>query len=138
MNDMSTATISVMDLIEDNCAALRKWRGPIEAALSHAKEPFSFDDVVMMVMRQQLTLYVFDDAIILMELSTYPKWKAFHCFIAAGNMQTIKAAEPMLNTVASALGCKYLSISGRVGWARELKPNGWEHVFSVMYKKVAH
>jgi hypothetical protein len=128
-NNSAQHIIAVMGLMV-------KWEVEISKALAAAKSSYSFDHVVAMVAQQRLHIYDFEDCLVLMQVNQAPNFSTYHCFVACGNMQTILAAEKYLNDVALTLKCRYLTISGRVGWPRALKPHGWEHVTSTLYKTV--
>jgi hypothetical protein len=117
-------------------AVLLKWKEQIDEALHHAKGQYVFDDVVAKVAARQIHVYEYDEAVVLMQYCVFPQYSTYHCFIAAGDMQTIKDAEEYIAQQARSMGCKHMTISGRTGWARELKPRGWEHVMSTMYKEL--
>lgn len=112
------------------------WREHIETAMGHVYDMYRFDDIVLMVLAQRLDFYEFADCMVLMEVCTFPQWSTYHCFLACGDMQAIKAAEPVISNIAKQKGCQYMSISGRTGWPRALKDDGWEHVMSTLYKEV--
>lgn len=112
------------------------WREKIQLALDSAKNSHTFDDICSMVMSQQVHMFEFDGCLVFMQHLTMPQFNTYHCFIAVGDMQAIKDAEVKMMANAKALGCKYISICGRVGWSRELKKGGWEHILSTLYKEV--
>tara|TARA_R110000851_G_scaffold325604_1_gene493711 strand:- start:27273 stop:27689 length:417 start_codon:yes stop_codon:yes gene_type:complete len=119
----------------DTMNTLLHWQSKIEVAMAHVNNMFSFNDVVAMVCRGELDLLTFPDSCVLMQREQYPAWATYHCFLACGNMQEIKNAEAEINIRAKKLGCKYMSISGRTGWSRALKNDGWDHLISVLYKE---
>jgi hypothetical protein len=112
------------------------WRIGIEQALEHGLFCYSFDDITKGVLQGNLHFYSYPDCCVIMELQTYPGYKTYHCLVACGDMQAIKDAEPQLREVAKVLQCKYLSITGRIGWIRELKKDGWDHRFSALFKEI--
>lgn len=112
------------------------WRNGIEAALEHAMYGYSFDDITTMVMRGELHFFSYPLCCVIMQPQSNPGYSTYHCLVACGSMQAIKDTEPMMRANAAALGCKYMSISGRPGWARELKKDGWDHRFSALFKEV--
>jgi len=122
----------VVKLMNDMLA----WQPQIEKAMAHLDHPYTFNDVVASVLRQERHFYDFEDCCVIMQYEQYPQYSNYHCFIACGKMQAIKDAEPHINEVAKQLGCKHMSISGRIGWPRALKSDGWKHVISVLYKEV--
>lgn len=116
-------------------AIMLRWKPEIESAMHHVYGMYSFNDVVAMVLTQQVQLYEYHNCIILMQVNKFPQFSAYHCFLACGDMQGIKDAEPELNEIAKKLQCKFLSISGRTGWTRALKADGWDHALSTLFKE---
>ena len=114
---------------------LLAWRKEIEEAMAHVDHQYSFDDIVASVLRGERHVYDFPKCLVIMELNQFPAYSVYHCFIACGDMQAIKDAEKDINKIAKDLGCKYMAISGRTGWPRALKNDGWKHVLSTMYKE---
>lgn len=115
---------------------LDRWEPHVNKALASAHYSHTFDDVVRMVLLNQAHYYELDNCCIFMIVDVYPQHSVYHCFIACGDMQGIIDAEPLIRANAEALGCAYMSISGRIGWPRVLHQHGWEHKLSTLYKKV--
>ena len=122
----------VIALMQD----LLSWQDHIESAMRRVNYMYSFNDIVASIMRQERQFYQFEGCCVIMQLDTTPNWKSYHCFLACGSTEAILAAEPQITDVAKQLGCKYLSLSGRVGWPKRLRGTGWKHLISVMYKEV--
>jgi len=133
LNEGMTANLagSVIELMRD----LLEWQEHIEKAMGHVDNQYSFNDIVASVIRGERHFYKFDGCCVIMQREAYPAYSIYHCFVACGDMQAIKDAEPKINEIAKELGCKYMAISGRTGWPRALKNDGWKHVISVMYKE---
>jgi len=115
---------------------LDKWQDLIGKALDGAYGTHTYDDVVRMVLLNQVHFYDRGNCCIFMIVDTYPQHSNYHCFIACGDMQGIIDAEPLIRDNAKALGCKYMSITGRTGWPRALKEHGWKHQLSTLFKEV--
>lgn len=136
MNDMSIKPMSPLDTAQAKIDGLRHWKEKIEVALDHGANTHTFDDVCTMVMENRLALFLYPEAFSLMEIVHYPQFSVFHCFIAGGEMQAVLDIEKELMPVAKSLGCAYLSFSGREGWVRVHKANGWTPVCTTLYKEV--
>jgi hypothetical protein len=115
---------------------LLRWQEQIERALRDLDGMYSFNDIVASVLRQERHFYDFGDCCVIMQYEKYPGYSIYHCFIACGKFEAILASEVGISEVAKKLGCKYLSIAGRVGWPRKLKQHGWTHKLSVLHKEV--
>lgn len=115
---------------------LLRWQEHIEKAVQDLDGMYTFNDIVASILRQERHFYDYGDCCVIMQFEQYPNYSVYHCFIACGKFEAILAAEKDMNEIAKQLGCKYLSISGRVGWPRKLKPHGWKHKLSVLHKEV--
>ena len=116
---------------------LLKWQGQIQQALDKGGNTHNFDDVAKMVLSQQAHIYDYDDCVLIMQVTEFPNFKTYHCFIGAGDLDAIERAIPEMHQVAAALECDTISISGRPGWTKAIKAHGFEHRYSTLYKKVA-
>jgi hypothetical protein len=118
--------------------ALEKFELDIKEALCYGTGSHNFTDVVARVLTGTLDLYVFPNSVIIMEFTKYPNHSVYHGYIAAGDLQEILDAHPMIEKEARARKCKYLTIAGRKGWERPMKLHGWQHSLSVMQKEVSY
>jgi hypothetical protein len=114
-----------------------RWRDGLEAALQHGGNSHTFDDVVARIIAGDLHFYDFGECCIIMQLVHFPRFKNYHCFAAAGTQESLDNSEKYMIEMGRNLGCKHVSISGRPGWERRLKPRGWKHMLSTMYKEIA-
>lgn len=131
------APLSALDLMQARIDGLRHWRRNIEIALEHGAHTHTFNDVCDMVLSGRLALFLYPSAFLLMETVSYPQFSVFHCFIAGGDMQAVLDTEADMAEIGKQLGCKYLSFSGRDGWLRVHKNNGWKPVCTTLYKEIA-
>jgi hypothetical protein len=122
--------------IIDLMSNLLRWQDHIEAAMAHVYDMYTFNDVVASVLRGERQFHDFGDACAIMEVCQFSQWSSYHVFVACGNMRTLKQNESVINGIAKSIGCKYMSLSGRIGWPRALKENGWKHTMSVLHKEV--
>jgi len=51
---------------------------------------------------------------------------SIHCWLAGGDLDEILALMPGLEAYGRAMGCTHATVDGRKGWARVLKPYGYE------------
>ena len=112
-------------------------RKDIEAALAHASGTHTFDQIVEMVVAGHLTFWRLDNGFMLSEVITFPNTKHFHVFLAGGVLAELVAMHPDVVPVAAALGCSKITLSGRPGWVRALKDEGWQPYLVTMMKEVA-
>ena len=135
-----TAPLAVPPLAEAVTALMAdmlRWRTEIELALAHAEFSHTYDDITAMVLRGDLQMHAFDDCFCLTQRNVFPQFTVYHFMIAGGNLNSIVNKKLEFEKAAKALGCKYLSFSGRKGWERALKDAGWAHKFTTMWSEVS-
>ncbi|NKB39456.1 MAG: hypothetical protein GKR86_00090 [Ilumatobacter sp.] len=129
-----TETLDAMQLLLD---CLRFFKPQIEKALSCANDSHSFNDIIHGVMGGKYHIVPSPHWVMITEVHTFPNHKDYHVFIAAGDMDgIINDGIPQLEAEARKFGCKHISMCGREGWKRVLKPVGWTAPLTVMYKEV--
>jgi hypothetical protein len=138
MNDMAHPPIGegVLDRLQGLVGLLKHWRPQIEEALHHGKDAHTFDTVVEMILSNRLHFFAYPDCFVIMEIVEYPNYKVFHCFLAGGKMEAIIQAQQPLGEVGKIMGCRYLSVSGRKGWERQLADIGWKFVCTTLYYEI--
>lgn len=135
MNVMN-APSPVIDQTESLIADFKRWRPQIERALQYAYGSHTFDDLFSMVIRGQLMFFPFDDCFLFMEVTTYPRYKVLHGFLSGGDLKAILGKEQQMLDLAKALGCRYLSAAGRMGWKKAFEELGWDFSCVTMHKEV--
>lgn len=109
---------------------LKKYKLDIEKALEYGGNSHSFDDIVGQVLQGRLHFYPLENSFVIMEVHKYPNFNVYHGFLAGGKLEEIIAFQDTLVGNAKQLNCKGISISGRRGWEKALKPLGWRHQLS--------
>lgn len=116
---------------------LIRYRPQIEAALHHAGHSHSFDHIVLGVLQGALHFYpLTDESCALMEVQSYPRFKSYHCFLAAGKLDDLIAAQDEVAQNGKRLGCDRMSIIGRRGFTRALKDHGWSETHVRMTRPI--
>ncbi len=113
---------------------LKKFRVVIEEALAHADNSHSFDHICERIIAGDLLLYPLDNAILLCEVSEAPNFKTFHVYLGGGDLQEMLDAQGMIENEGRLFDCKYVSMTGRLGWKPHFEQRGWKHRLSI-YKK---
>ena len=114
----------------ENC---KKW---IEAALEHSGGTHTFEDVVEGLVSGRMQLWPAERACAVTEIVIYPRKTVLHVFLAGGDMDQLF---DMIDSAADwgrGQGCTSMSLSGRLGWQRAMKPLGWEAKMVVMEKEL--
>lgn len=82
-------------------------------------------------------VHVGQKAAIVTEFKYFPKGKAAHVLVAAGDMDEItEALRPAVEAWAKANGCKFSLIESRSGWIRPLKRHGYSIFQTALVKEL--
>ena len=129
----ASAALTAYAEVVDN---LMRWQSKIEEALGYEPGLHTFDDVCIMVMRGQLQLYSFPKSFALMEVKVYSQAKAYHCFIAGGELAEVIASQDKIIGMAKLYGCSLVTLAGRKGWERAFRDTDWKPLCTVLYKHI--
>jgi hypothetical protein len=112
-----------MSAAAEQWARCRPW---IEAALAHAGGCHTIEDVERGIAEQRYQLWPGKRCALVTEVHEFPRRKLFHIFLAGGDLDELRDMQPWLESFARFLGCSGLTLSGRPGWDRALKGQGWQ------------
>lgn len=128
--------VSPLSVLKARIAVLEKFEDKINDALAYGGGAHSYDDVCADVLSGKLLLINNDDAAVFVEIVDYTNYKAFHVFVAVGELSAVLELEKDLPDLAKACGCSKLSLAGRKGWVRTLTQLGWRQSLVIMTKDV--
>lgn len=135
MNDAANAP-SVLDAYANIITDLRRWKTTIEECLTYAQHSHTFDDVCQMVLMGRLQFYSFPKAFAIMEYKEFPRQKAYHCFLAGGELESVLDCQDYIINIAKSISCNVVTLSGRKGWERAFKQSGWHPYCTTLYKRI--
>ena len=111
----------------------RPW---IEAALEYSHGTHEFIDVVDAILSGKMQLWSNEHGCAVTEVIDYPRKRMLHVFLAGGSKEAISdLSEPALKW-AKDIGCSDLTLTGRKGWTKALKNDGWTTSHVMMIKEV--
>jgi len=122
-----------MEELETELERCRPW---IEAALDRGGNTHLFEDIVDAVKMGTMQFWPAEDACAVTEIIVYPRKKAFHVFLAGGNMDTIVEMDASAVFFAKLNGCSAMSIAGRKGWQKVLEHKGYKPVLTSLGKDI--
>jgi hypothetical protein len=102
-----------------------QWRPMVELALRSGTGTHSIADVEAAIERNEMALMTGDSAILVLEMPSFPQFRALRILAACGNLMELKNFAPRIQRVADAFGCTRVIVDGRMGWERTLKPFGF-------------
>lgn len=91
----------------------------LQAALDHAGNLFSLEDVKKSVIKGEAIFLPGLEAVVIAEIRVYPQKRIYNCWLAGGNLEELKLAfAPAIRRYAKRAGCDAITIQGRPGWQR--------------------
>lgn len=106
----------------------------IEAALAGEPETHTLDDVRAQVEARQARFWAGSKAAMVTEIVQQPRAKVFNFWLAGGDLDELRnELAPAGEAYAREMGCKYIAIAGRAGWARAL---GYRPLYAVCMKEL--
>jgi len=136
MDALSPPVETVADKAITMLEGLLSWRANIEKAMKAADWSHTFDDITYMVISGQLEFHEFENCYCLTQQTIFPQFSVYHFMLAGGDLDEIVSLTDHFKAKARALGCKYLSFSGRKGFEPVLSKHGWTHRFTTMWLEV--
>jgi hypothetical protein len=121
--------------MREDWARCRPW---IEAALEYADGAFAIEDIEDAILAGDMMLLTGDDCALVIEILPFPRFSALNVILAGGNLDSIKATDPLLCALARGHGCARVYLSGRLGWVRTLAPLGYGNIGVTASKVVDH
>lgn len=110
----------------------------IEAALRYAGGTHTIEDVEAAVVERRAMLLAGKQSAIVVEVKIFPRQRALHIWLAGGDLDELKSVftSGQIDVIARAHGCRHVTISGRRGWLRALKDEGFSEVCTMVARNV--
>ena len=103
------------------------------------REPFDLARLTEMVEGGEIQPPIFSEtgnSVVFVSVEDYAKRREIETILAAGKLSEILEIAINLEPWARKTGCEYSSVTGRVGWQRELEKLGYKIHAVVMRKKL--
>ncbi len=97
----------------------------------------SVADVVARIKENKAQFWQRGDGCIVTEITEYPCRKVVNYWLAWGEQQPVLDLQAEIDAWALAEGCTDATLSGRMGWKRVLRPDGWRPLQLSLYKPLA-
>jgi hypothetical protein len=115
-------------------ARCRPW---LEAALEHDGGHYGIEDVWREVAAGSATFWPGRRAAVITQFWNFPRARTCNHWLAGGDMaELLGEMQPAIDDWARANGCTEMTIAGRPGWVRAMKPFGFEPIFTVIRKRL--
>lgn len=112
----------------------------IASAVGHVDSGYRPEDILGRLITSDMQLWVVGDyqAAAVTQISLYPQFKTCHV-VALGGAGLNEWFDELMDSIegwAADMGCKYVEEYGRKAWEKVGAARGYEHVYTVMRKKV--
>lgn len=107
----------------------------IEAALEYAGGTHLFEDIEEMLGRGVLQLWPAPKGCIITEIIAFPRKRVLNVFLGGGELEQIMEMHKDVISWAKAQNCEALTMSGRMGWIKPLKAQGWKRQHAAYIKE---
>ena len=116
--------------------AMLPYRKLLDSALEFAGGTHLFEDIVESVADGRMHFWPAERSCVVTEVVCYPRVRAIHIFLAAGDLAQIKDMDETFQQFGRALGAKFIALSGRKGWTKVLDDVGYKQSHVSMYKEI--
>ena len=117
--------------------AMLPYRILLNSALEYSGGTHDFEDVVAEVATGAMQFWPARLSCVVTQIVCYPKMRALHIFLAAGDLEEIKNMDETFREFGKQLDCKHITLSGRKGWIRALADIGYTPVHTTMAKEIS-
>lgn len=97
------------------------WLDWLRPALGEATEI----ELLTELRRGEARLWVGDDAALVTQLAQEADGACIHIWLAGGTLAGVLALRPGIEAWARGAGCRSITVEGRPGWRRVLRPYGY-------------
>lgn len=111
----------------------------IERALAYTGGTHELEDVWTGIVLGEMQMWSAEHSVVITEIQQYPRLRAVHFFLAAGQMDELERLVPGIEEWGRAIGASRITLAGRKGWERSfLKGRGYTPQWSVMSRSLEH
>lgn len=127
-------------LSNDNGIDFGRLSGHIEAALAYTGDPptHTLEDIRDAVADGRLQMWPTENSVVFTEILQYPRKRVLNFFLAGGNLDDMKALQPIILEWGRSQGCDVATFIGRPGWSRTFltRADGWSPTMLVFEREL--
>lgn len=103
----------------------RKYAPMLQAALDAGGNTHALADVRELIEDDCAQLWVGPNSAAVTEVLEYPRFRALHVWLAAGDLGEVVAGDSLIAQFAKDIEAQRITVDGRLGWKRVLAPHGY-------------
>lgn len=116
--------------------AIRRHFAGIEDALRQGHDGHTVADVLDAIERGDAQLWCNADGVLITEVHHTPRALVLHFWLAAGELHAVIELSNDAMKWGRVIGCTRATLTGRRGWERALRNEGWSFVHTVMGREL--
>jgi len=117
-------------------AEFERCSGWLQDALDYAGNSHELSDVKAGILEGRFTFWPAPGGAIVTEFIEYPAFKVIHAWLVGGSLAQIIDMIPSLVVYGRQFGCTKLTGTGRPGWVRALKAQGFTGIMTTVSKEI--
>jgi len=114
---------------------LERCKGWIESALEYGGGTHYYEDIAEAIVAGKMQLWPAKDSCLVTEITVFPRKKVLHVFLGGGDLEEIIGMHESVVQWAIEQGCESLTMTGRKGWLKALKDDGWKSQLTLYEKR---
>ena len=110
----------------------------IKEALDHGIGETHMSDILIGLMNSSYQCWIHGEAVGITKFNQYKRYKQLQLVTCTGPgwFEYAETVLPILEQFAKDTGCRNVSVWGRKGWEKAMKPYGYDHAYTVLVKEV--
>lgn len=106
-------------------------------ALERGGNTHSLEDVLYQIMSGDAQIWTNESACIVTEVLQFPEKRVLHFWLATGEFEAVRRlGNEVVIPWGRSVGCDHATITGRKGWERALREEGWSLVSVQLLKRI--
>ena len=102
-------------------------RRHLQNALDHGGGTHSVEDVLALIMAGEAQIWIEDHAVLVSQIHDTPNHREIHFWLAGGTLDEVIRLSNKVMDWGREQGCTVATLTGRRGWEKVLKTEGWTH-----------
>lgn len=108
----------------------------LQKALEVGGGTHSIMDVLDQISRGDAQLWTDPDAVVVTEVHDAPQCRELRFWLATGKLDAVLAIQHRIIEWGRSVGCTKAVLTGRRGWTKALRDQGWEEIMVVMGREI--
>lgn len=108
----------------------------LSAALKYGGGTHTLEDVAAQIASGDAQVWAEADAMLVTEIHDTPRKRVLHFWLATGELKDVIALSHKVEDWGRDMGCTAATLTGRKGWERALRSEGWKPTLTVLQREL--